>query len=137
MPDELDTLLRQLKELKELRDSGALAEGAYEEQVADLLAGRGREVRVAAATLRAVPSAAAGPAPRPSRSRGRHPSGGSALIATPLGTSSNSSVASGAVPPPSPLALALETAKKTTAPPDPPVKRQSSYWSRAREGRSA
>jgi hypothetical protein len=133
MPDNLDILLRQLKQLKELRDSGALADESYEQRVADLLAGgdgwrRGLELVAASAPT---------PSTRTSSSRRNHPSGGSALIATPLGTSSNSFAAAAAAQPPSPLASALQAAKNPDGPPDQPVERRSSYWSRTREGRTA
>lgn len=159
MPDDLDTLLRQLKQLGELRHSGALADRDYEEQVAELLAGGNDKSRAMATDPDRSVQASTGRRLAPATSRRRHPSGGSALIARPLGTSSNSSSSSSpAGQSPSPLARALEDAAKAVEAPDeapaprpsaPPadpvpvaggparsdagqVDRSSSYWDRPR-----
>lgn len=134
MPDDLDILLRQLKDLKAQRDSGALAEELYQEQVAKVLAGEQLPQPVT-----------------PSRARAA-----SFLVMAPLGNAANSFAGEPAPRPSSPLEQALEKARKTdlpltqrppagepgpsapvgTAPPAAdlqghPAQRRDSYWDRS------
>ena len=134
MPASLDVLLRQLHQLKELRDSGALSEEGYERRAAELLSGKTGEVEAPPPEETGASDRGSSWSAKPSvtASTGGRVKGGSALTATPLGTAANSTVAPRAVPVKPPAEPGPDLASTAeTAPDKTPALRLSGRSSRS------